>query len=73
MLPLDAGHPRIPNRYKDVVKSRDENVSLRVEAALAQHFDVARAAVTGLPQARWGKAVTAGVVLCQGCSAARRI
>ncbi len=51
------------DRYKDIIKSGGENVSsLRVEAVLAQHPAVARAAVVGLPHDHWGEAVTAVVV-----------
>jgi acyl-CoA synthetase (AMP-forming)/AMP-acid ligase II len=51
------------DRYKDIIKSGGENVSsLRVEAVLHQHPDVAKAAVVGLPHSRWGEAVTAIVV-----------
>jgi acyl-CoA synthetase (AMP-forming)/AMP-acid ligase II len=51
------------DRYKDIIKSGGENVSsLRVEAVLHQHPDVAKAAVIGLPHDRWGEAVTAIVV-----------
>lgn len=51
------------DRYKDVVKSGGENVSsIRVEAVLTQFPGVARAAVVGLPDARWGEAVTAVIV-----------
>lgn len=51
------------DRYKDVVKSGGENVSsIRVEAVLYQHPSVARAAVVGVPDDRWGEAVTAVVV-----------
>jgi acyl-CoA synthetase (AMP-forming)/AMP-acid ligase II len=51
------------DRYKDIVKTGGENVSSqRVEAVLSQHPGVARAAVIGLPHARWGEAVTAVVV-----------
>jgi acyl-CoA synthetase (AMP-forming)/AMP-acid ligase II len=51
------------DRYKDIIKSGGENVSsLRVEAVLHQHPDVAKAAVVGLPHDRWGEAVTAIVV-----------
>ncbi|MGQ0698477.1 MAG: class I adenylate-forming enzyme family protein [Panacagrimonas sp.] len=53
------------DRYKDVVKSGGENVSsLRVEAVLVQHPSVHRAAVVGLPDPRWGEAVT-GVVVAE--------
>ena len=40
--------------------------NLRVEAVLAQHPDVAKAAVIGLPHPRWSEAVTAVVVLRDG-------
>jgi acyl-CoA synthetase (AMP-forming)/AMP-acid ligase II len=46
-----------------LVKTGGENVSsLRVEAVLAQHPDVAKAAVIGLPHPRWSEAVTAVVL-----------
>lgn len=55
------------DRYKDIVKSGGENVSsLRVEAVLAQHPDVAQCAVVGLRHPRWGDAVTAVVVARDG-------
>ncbi|MGQ0622485.1 MAG: class I adenylate-forming enzyme family protein [Panacagrimonas sp.] len=55
------------DRYKDVVKSGGENVSsLRVEAVLAQHPSVHRAAVVGLPDPRWGEAVTGVIVPAPG-------
>jgi acyl-CoA synthetase (AMP-forming)/AMP-acid ligase II len=63
----DNGLRIMLDRYKDIVKTGGENVSsLRVEAVLAQHPDVAKAAVIGLPHARWGEAVTAVVVLREG-------
>ncbi len=53
------------DRYKDIIKSGGENVSsLRVEAVLHQHPDVAKSAVIGLPHDRWGEAVTA-IVVCE--------
>jgi acyl-CoA synthetase (AMP-forming)/AMP-acid ligase II len=58
------------DRYKDIVKTGGENVSsLRVEAVLAQHPDVAKAAVIGLPHPHWSEAVTAVVVLRDGARA----
>jgi len=58
------------DRYKDIVKTGGENVSsLRVEAVLAQHPDVAKAAVIGLPHPHWSEAVTAVVVLRDGAAA----
>lgn len=51
------------DRYKDIVKSGGENVSsIRVEAVLQQHPAVARAAVVGVPDDRWGEAVVACVI-----------
>lgn len=52
------------DRYKDMVKSGGENVStIRVEAVLHDHPAVVQAAVVGIPDDRWGEAVTAAVVL----------
>jgi acyl-CoA synthetase (AMP-forming)/AMP-acid ligase II len=66
----DAGLRVMLDRYKDIVKTGGENVSsLRVEAVLAQHPDVAKAAVIGLPHPRWSEAVTAVVVLRDGAEA----
>ncbi len=66
----DAGLRIMLDRYKDIVKTGGENVSsLRVEAVLAQHPDVAKAAVIGLPHPRWSEAVTAVVVLRDGAAA----
>jgi acyl-CoA synthetase (AMP-forming)/AMP-acid ligase II len=66
----DIGLRIMLDRYKDIVKTGGENVSsLRVEAVLAQHPDVAKAAVIGLPHPRWSEAVTAVVVLRDGAEA----
>jgi len=57
------------DRYKDIVKSGGENVSsIRVEAVLQQHPAIARAAVIGLPDQRWGEMVTACVVARSGAT-----
>jgi acyl-CoA synthetase (AMP-forming)/AMP-acid ligase II len=57
------------DRYKDIIKSGGENVSsLRVEATLHQHPEVAKAAVIGLAHDHWGEAVTAVVVPRPGCA-----
>src|ERR1022692_3509981 len=61
----DDGLRIMVDRYKDIIKSGGENVSsLRVEAVLHQHPDVAKSAVVGLPHDRWGEAVTA-IVVCE--------
>lgn len=59
----DDGLRVMVDRFKDVVKSGGENVSsLRVEAVVALHPAVARVAVVGLPDPRWGETVTAVIV-----------
>ena len=60
----ESGLRIMVDRYKDMVKSGGENVStIRVEAVLHDHPAVAQAAVVGIPDERWGEAVTAAVVL----------
>ena len=57
------------DRFKDIVKSGGENVSsTRVEAVLATHPAVDGVAVIGLPDDRWGEAVTAVVRRRRGSS-----
>jgi acyl-CoA synthetase (AMP-forming)/AMP-acid ligase II len=59
----DDGLRIMVDRYKDIIKSGGENVSsIRVEAVLHEHPQVAKAAVVGLAHERWGEAVTAVVV-----------
>lgn len=51
------------DRFKDIVKTGGENVSsIRVESVLMLHPSVQKAAVIGVPDDRWGEAVTAIVV-----------
>lgn len=51
------------DRLKDMVKTGGENVSsVEVERVLLGSSDVAECAVIGVPDARWGEAVTAIVV-----------
>lgn len=65
----DQGVRLMVDRYKDIVKSGGENVSSqRVEAVLEQHPSVARAAVIGLPDERWGEAVCACVIPADGAT-----
>ena len=63
-LPYDDDGLRVMvDRYKDLVKSGGENVStIRVEAVIVAPSSVAKVAVVGLLDDRWGEAVTAVVV-----------
>ena len=65
---LDAqGYLFIHDRMKDMVVSGGENIYPReVEEALLSHHAVAQAAVIGVPDAQWGEAVLAFVVLRPG-------
>ena len=52
------------DRKKDMIISGGENIySQEVERALAEHPDVDRVAIIGLPDERWGEIVVAAVVL----------
>lgn len=60
----DEGYFYIVDRLKDMIVSGGENVaSLEVERVLLQHPKVEHAAVFGMPDDRWGEAVTAAVVV----------
>jgi O-succinylbenzoic acid--CoA ligase len=65
---LDArGRLVVTGRKGDVIISGGENVApAEVEAVLAEHPDVAEAAVFARPHALWGEAITALVVACDG-------
>jgi acyl-CoA synthetase (AMP-forming)/AMP-acid ligase II len=67
---LDAeGYLFVQDRTKDMIVSGAENVYPReVEEVLYQHPAVAEAAVIGVPDAKWGEAVKAIVVLKPGQS-----
>jgi len=57
------GYLVISDRKKDVIISGGENVSsIEVEDALMSHPDVREVAVIGIPDEKWGEAVTALVV-----------
>lgn len=60
----DDSYLYVVDREKDMVVSGGENIySREVEEALLTHPSVAEAAVIGVPDARWGEAVAAFVVL----------
>ena len=65
---LDAeGFLFLTDRIKDMISSGGENVyPAEVEAALRQHPAVLDCAVFGLPDVKWGEAVTAAVELRPG-------
>ncbi|MBI5278577.1 MAG: AMP-binding protein [Burkholderiales bacterium] len=67
---MDAGgHLFIVDRLKDMIISGGENVyGGEVETVLRAHPQVAQAAVVGVPDARWGEAVHAVVVLKAGAA-----
>jgi acyl-CoA synthetase (AMP-forming)/AMP-acid ligase II len=67
----EDGFLYIVDRKKDMVISGGENIySREVEQALVQHPAVLEAAVIGVPDAKWGEAVRAVVVLRTGARAA---
>jgi fatty-acyl-CoA synthase len=64
------GFVEIRDRIKDVIISGGENISsVEVEGVLLRHPAVQEAAVVGLPDARWGEAPHAYVVLKPGAAA----
>lgn len=65
----DDGLRVMVDRYKDVIKSGGENVSsLRIESVVAAFPGVSRVAVVGLPDQKWGEAVTAVVIPQENCT-----
>ena len=65
----DGGLLRVVDRKKDMILTGGENVaSLEVEEVVAAHPAVARVAVVGVPDARWGENVCAVVVPSDGGS-----
>jgi long-chain acyl-CoA synthetase len=66
----DDGYITIVDRLKDMIVSGGENVfSKEVENAVTQHPAVQDCAVIGIPDAKWGEAVHAVVVLKAGALA----
>jgi acyl-CoA synthetase (AMP-forming)/AMP-acid ligase II len=60
----------VRDRIKDVIISGGENISsVEVEGVLLRHPAVQEAAIVGLPDARWGEAPHAFVVLKPGAAA----
>ena len=70
MAVIDSeGYVNIVDRKKDMIITGGENVySTEVENVLYAHPDILEAAVVGVPDAHWGEAVKACVVLKDGCS-----
>ncbi len=63
----DDGFLFICDRLKDMVISGGENVyPAEVESALYKHESIAEVAVIGLPDEKWGEAVTAVIALHDG-------
>ncbi|MCU1463158.1 MAG: hypothetical protein JWO37_3233 [Acidimicrobiales bacterium] len=63
----DEGYLSIVGRAKDVIRTGGETVApVEVEAALADHPDLADVAVVGLPHPDWGEVVCAVVVPVDG-------
>jgi len=63
------GYVEIRDRIKDVIISGGENISsVEVEGALLRHAAVLEVAVVGVPDARWGEAPHAFVVLKGGAA-----
>jgi fatty-acyl-CoA synthase len=64
------GYVEIRDRIKDVIISGGENISsVEVEAMLLRHPAVQEVGVVGVPDARWGEAPHAFVVLKAGATA----
>ena len=64
------GYVEIRDRLKDVIISGGENISsVEVEGMLLGHPAVREAAVVGLPDAKWGEAPHAFIVLKDGATA----
>jgi len=66
----EDGLLKFVDRKKDIIKSGGENVSTqKVESTLLDHPAVEELAVVGIPNERWGEAVTAFVIPAAGADA----
>ena len=72
VLRVDAdGYYYFVDRVKDIIKTGGLNVfAFEVERVLQEHPGVADCAVVGLPDEKWGEAVTAFIVRAEGEAAA---
>ena len=65
----DEGYLSVVGRLKEIIRTGGEAVAPNeVEAALADHPEIAEVAVVGIPDAQWGEVVCAVVVPKPGCS-----
>ncbi|WP_024793645.1 long-chain-fatty-acid--CoA ligase [Tomitella biformata] len=65
----ESGYLFVTDRLKDLIITGGENVyPIEVESVLAQHPAVAEVAVIGVPDHRWGEAVTAVVRLADSAA-----
>ncbi len=65
----EQGYLYVVGRKKDMVKSGGISIyPLEIESVLYSHPDVSEAAVIGVPDAEWGEAVKALVVLKEGAA-----
>jgi len=61
------GYLRFTGRYKDMLKVGGENVDpMEAEGLILEHPAIRQVAIVGLPDERWGQAVTAFVVPARG-------
>jgi fatty-acyl-CoA synthase len=60
------GFVEIRDRFKDIIISGGENISVEVEGWLMRHPAVQEAAVVGMPHEKWGEAPHAFVILRAG-------
>src|SRR5439155_662445 len=67
---MTDGYAEVRDRIKDIIISGGENISsVEVEGVLLRHPAVQEVAIVGLPDAKWGEAPHAFVVLKPGAAA----